>query len=267
VKIIKGTSKGFFGNVLDAARHISHALNKNQEWYIDWNSTPYNDAIYGPNAWEYFYCNAYSRKESNDIVGDYTDLKLSDGHNFRQTMNYILTNFIILNEDTKSIIIKALANLKVNDKTLGIHIRKTDKLIGHVFGEPSSAFPLDVSVYIKYIDQLLPTFDNVFIASDESEDLRTITNHISKYHNKPVSFTDAFRSQGSVSIHNNYPQISGYKKGLDVLTDCYILSNCGHLIRSTSNVGSTAQFLNLNLTHTNINEKELGDTREQEYNL
>ena len=267
MKIIKGTSKGFFGNVLDAARHISHALNENKEWYVDWESTPYNDQTYGLNAWEYFYNNIYYPKESTDIVGDYTDLKLSKGSDFRQTMNYILTNFIKLNDKTKNIVTNTLSELKVNNKTLGIHIRKTDKLIGHIFGEPPSAFPLDVSVYIKYIDKILPIFDNLFIASDETEDLKKIIEYVSSVHNKPISFIDAFRSQGSVSIHNNYSNISGYKKGLDVLTDCYILSNCGHLIRSTSNVGSTAQFLNLNLTHTNINEQELRDFREKEYNL
>ena len=85
--------------------------------------------------------------------------------------------------------------------------------------------------------------------------------------NKSVKSIDAFRSYDHVSIHGNYPDISGYKKGLDVVLDCYILSNCGHLIRSTSNVGSAAQFINLNLTHTNVNMIELGDNREQEYNL
>jgi hypothetical protein len=70
-----------------------------------------------------------------------------------------------------------------------------------------------------------------------------------------------------MSIHNNYPEISGYRKGLEVLVDCFMLSSCGHIIRSTSNVGSAAQFINLDLTHTNINEIELGDFREKEYNL
>jgi len=85
--------------------------------------------------------------------------------------------------------------------------------------------------------------------------------------NKKVIYLDAFRSSGNMSIHNNFFEISGYKKGLEVLLDSLILSNCGHLIRSSSNVGAAAQFLNLNLTHTNVNELEAGDCREQEYNL
>lgn len=136
-----------------------------------------------------------------------------------------------------------------------------------MFGEPDCAIPLDVSVYLKYVDNLLPNFKRLFIASDDAEDVITITEHVKTQHRKPVSYIDAFRSNGSTSIHNNYPHVSGYRKGLDVLVDCYMLASCGHVIRSTSNVSSTAQFLNLNLTHTNVNELERGDTRERAYNL
>jgi len=267
VKIIKGTSKGFFGNVLDAARHISHALKHKSPWYVDWEHTPYNDPSKGPNAWEYFFINSYLKFPSTDIVGDYTSLELFEGCNFRQTMHQLLNNFIRLNKDTKNIIDSTQKKLEIDSQTLGLHIRKTDKRIGYMFGEPQSAIPLDASVYIKYIDQLLPNYKQLFIASDDMDDLETITSHVTKFHNKKVCCIDAFRSRGSVSIHNNYSNVSGYRKGLEVLTDCYMLSRCGHLIRSTSNVGSTAQFINTSLTHTNINELELGDTREKEFNL
>ena len=137
-----------------------------------------------------------------------------------------------------------------------------------MFGEPKSAEPLDVAIYLKYIDIFLPKYKKIYIASDDIDDLAHIVSHVNKNHpNKKVGYIDAFRSRGTTSVHNNYPQISGYRKGLEVLVDCCMLSRCGHLIRSTSNVGSTAQFLDLSLTHTNINEIELGDNREKAYNL
>ena len=267
MKIINGTSKGFFGNVLDVARHISQAYKNGDSWYVLWDKTPYNDPEKGPNAWEYFFENKHDRALPADIVADYTSLELLPGQNFRQTMHFFLNNVIKLNTLTQNAVEAARQKLDVDDDTLGLHIRKTDKNVGHMFGEPTSAVPLDVSVYLKYVDRLLPNFKRVFIASDDMEDLVTITEHVKSYHHKPVSYIDAFRSKGSTSIHNNYPHISGYRKGLEVLVDCYMLASCGHVIRSTSNVGSAAQFLNLNLTHTNVNEIELGDTREREYNL
>ncbi len=267
MKIIRGTSKGFFGNVLDAARHISQTLKNDGLWYVNWDQTPYNDSAKGPNAWEYFFTNKYSPVPSSDIVADYTNLELLDGCNFRQTMHVILTDIISLNGSTQHIVESTRSKLNVNSKTLGLHIRKTDKNIGHRFGEPASAAPLDVSIYIKYIDDILPNFERLYVASDDIDDLNVITSHVKNVHNKKVAYIDAFRSRGATSIHNNYPEISGYRKGLEVLVDCYMLSGCGHIIRSTSNVGSAAQFINLDLTHTNINEIELGDLREREYNL
>lgn len=267
MKVIKGTKKGFFGNVLDVARHISHALKTKEEWYIDWDNTPYNSIDEGPNAWDYFFINNYQYSNTSNIVSDYTHLELFDNLNFRQTMNILLTRYIQLNKNTQNIINTTRSNLSIDNNTLGIHIRKTDKNIGHLFGEPQSAMPLDISMYIKYIDEILPSYSQLFVASDDIDDLDILVNYVRHHHNKEVKFIDAFRSRGNISIHNNYSHISGYKKGLDVLIDCYMLSSCGHIIRSTSNVGSTAQFINLNLTHTNINQLELGDNREQEYNL
>jgi hypothetical protein len=268
MKVIKGTSKGFFGNVLDVARHISHSLKNNTPWYINWDSTPYNDITKESNAWEYFFNNNTDYTSAAELVQDYTSLELIEGLNFRQTMNYILSNYITVNSNTQNIINDTAERYNIDSTTLGLHIRKTDKTTGHLFGEPQSALPLDVSVYIKYIDNILPNFQKLYIASDDIDDLTTITDHVRQHHsNKKVIYLDAFRSRGAVSIHNNYSNISGYRKGLEVLVDCCMLSRCGYLIRSTSNIGSTAQFLNLNLTHTNINEIELGDNRETEYNL
>jgi len=266
MKIIKGTSKGFFGNVQDVARHISQCLVTNEEWFINWSDTPYNDKQYGDNAWEYYFINPY-RAAQGVTVGDYTNLSLFESYNFRQTMHFLLTNYIKLNHQTKQIINDNLFDLNISKRTLGVHIRKTDKHLLSTFGEPPSAKPLDTNIYLNFIDHLLPNYDQLFLATDDINEWSAVIAHVDAKHKKPVKYIDTFKSSGTISIHNNHSNVSGYKKGLDVLTDCYMLAYCGHIIRSTSNVGTTAQFLNLNLTHTNVNEILLGDTREQEYNL
>lgn len=267
--VIKGTNKGFFGNVLDAVRHISHAIKSNKNWYVDWDQTPYNDQKYGTNAWEYFFVNPFNLKDVTDknYVGDYTSLILKDKFNFRQTINYYMSNIVMLNDTTKNIINNFILSKKIDNKTLGVHIRKTDKNCGYLFGEPRCAIPLSTETYVKYIDKYIAKFEKIFLASDDVNEVECISEHVSNKHSKEIIIAPAFRSYGNISIHNNYSEISGYKKGLDVLIDCYSLASCGHIIRSTSNVGSMSQFLNLQLTHTNINEIELGDYREKEYNL
>jgi hypothetical protein len=255
----------FFKNVLDTARQVSDSIYKNKKWYIEWIHSPYNDINYGDNAWEYYYINPFKKETFTEIGYGYTELKKLDTKNFRETMNLLLKKFIKLNENTKNIINDTVSKLEITNETLGVHIRKTDKHIA--FEEPEFSRPLDTEIYIKYIDLHLPKYKNLFIATDDSEELERIKTYVNHKHNKEVKFTDSFRSSGIKAIHKNYPEISGYKKGLDVLLDCYMLSNCGFLIRSTSNVSSTAQFLNLDLKHINVNEIECGDTREHEYNL
>ena len=204
MKIIKGTNKGFFGNVLDAARHISQALKLNTDWYVDWDNTPYNDINKGANAWEFFFNNNYKCVDYVNAVSDYTHLELLDNLNFRQTMNILLTQYIQLNESTQNIINITRSILNIDNKTLGVHIRKTDKNVGHLFGEPQSAMPLDISMYIKYIDEILPSYNQLFVASDDIDDLDILVNYVQQHHKKEVKSIDAFRSRGNISIHNNF---------------------------------------------------------------
>jgi len=255
----------FFKNLLDTARQISDCLYKNKKWYIEWLQSPYNDDNYGYNAWEYFYINPFRREIYTEIGYAYCNLRKFENKNFRETMNLLLKKFIKLNDKTKNIINQTISDLEISTETLGVHIRKTDKHIA--YDEPEYSRPLPTEVYIKYIDQYLPNYKSIFIATDDFEELEKIKTHVKNNHNKPIKYTDSFRSSGTKAIHKYYPEISGYKKGLDALLDCYMLSNCGFLIRATSNVSSTAQFLNLDLKHINVNEIERGDTREHEYNL
>lgn len=267
MKIIKGTSKGFFANVLDVARHISHTIRDNIPWYVDWDNTPYNDSVYGDNAWEYYFINPSKISDSFQICSDYTSLEYMEKKNFRETMNLILKEHIKLNSSTEFLSNNIASENNIDTKTLGIHIRKTDKHNWRSFGEPESAKPLDIHYYKKYIDRHIKDYNNVYIAADDINELTHLKKYIHDKYNKETVFIDAFRSNNNLSIHGNYPNISGYRKGLEVLIDCLNLSKCGFLIRSTSNVGSAAQFLNLSLQHVNINEIELGDNREEEYNL
>ena len=74
------------------------------------------------------------------------------------------------------------------------------------------------------------------------------------------------RGDGHNAIHTSNRN-NGYIKGLESLIDSYILSNCGFLIRSTSNLSSFSMFLNLKLECININEIFRNDIREHEFNI
>jgi hypothetical protein len=253
---IKGCNKGFFAICNDTARQISQCIAKNKEWFIEWGEeTPYYDFNSKCNVWEQYFNQTYPLKDITEVVHDYTDLVYLKDNSFRATMNFIYNNFFILN-DKMSAILKPHFDLFDSKKILGVHIRRTDKfLLGH-FGTTEKSAPVDLIYFKNEIDKIVDNFDYIFLATDCLE----ACNFIKKeYGSKVIYNIDAIRSNSTNSIHNFYKEISGYKKGQDVLIDMYLLSKCKHLIRSSSNVSITSLYLNLDLTQTNLNVKYLND--------
>jgi hypothetical protein len=265
-QIFRDRQVGFFANFLDVIRRISQCEESNKNWHIYWgNESLYFDQNYGNNVWDYFFENTKLNDKSNiKEIYDVPDLIFKENLNFRESINYYINKYIkikdsILNE------IQNINSLVEQNDTLGIHIRRTDKNLYFQHGEPFNAIPMNNDVYIKYTYDLLEkeNYNKIFLATDDEDTYKIFKKEFS---NKLI-LKDSFRSSDSISIHQNHFNISGYKKGLDVLTDCVLLSKCKFLLRSTSNVGSTAQFFNLNLKHINVNEIHCGDFREKEFNL
>jgi hypothetical protein len=122
--------------------------------------------------------------------------------------------------------------------------------------------PVDDELVYKLVDEKLKIYDKIFLATDCSE---TFSNFKQKYGNIIID-NDKIRGYGNVTIHTSSKE-NGYKKGLDALIDAYILSRCGFLIRSTSNLSSFSMFINLDLECINVNEIFRNDTREHEFNI
>jgi len=264
MQILKERNVGFFANFIDAIRRISDVENKNDKWFVHWGEQcPYYDVNYGTNAWEYYFENKYSY-EPGSLRDDVPEAVLLPGKNFRETLNFYIQKYIKLKPAVQETF-DAFSKKIHQYNTLGVHIRKTDKNNATSYGEPASAIPVNNDDYKKYIDFLIERdgYNKIFLATDDIDCL----NYFKEIYKGKILYTDAFRSQGNYSIHNNYKNVSGFKKGLDVLIECLSLSQCNFLLRSTSNVSSTAQFFNTSLKHININEVLKGDTREHDFNL
>jgi hypothetical protein len=257
MKVITGTKKGFFALSNDTARQISHCIENNEEWFVRWSDdTLYCDPEYGDNVWEYYFKQQYPLQESYQVVGDYTELVLLKDNSFRATMNYIYNNHFILNDST----VQKLSGhyeLFERNNILGVHIRRTDKFLIGMHGTTFKHAPVDLALFQQEIDKVINNYDYLYLATDCEEAVRFIKECYGK---KVIYNINAVRGQNAVSIHDNYKHISGYIKGLNVLTDVILLSKCKHLIRSSSNVSITSLYLNLNLTQSNLNEKYHGDS-------
>jgi len=263
MKIIRSRSIGFFADFTAALRQISVYNKQNEPWYVYWGpESCYFDSEKQGNAWEYFFKNIYEWSAGENVT-DVPDLIKKDNLNFRESMNYYINKFILLNDDVK----KQIENNEKGFKDiLGLHLRRTDKheaFIKH--NEPLCSLPVELE---KIEELVLNTLEKknlkkIYIATDDQESY----DFFKKRFGKDIISINAFRSSGTESVHLFHKNISGYKKGLDAVLDCWFLSKCSFLIRSTSNLSSVSLFLNNDLKQINVNELFKNDTLEHEFNL
>lgn len=266
MKIIKDYNrKGFFASLCDALRHIRVAELEGEVCRVEWDyNSLYYDHNIGSNVWEYFFEQLpqnVSDLKSREVFG-YLDIP-ETGNDFRVEFNRLINKYIKFNSKTQ----EKYNNIKqqIPKDTIGVHVRLTDKFTGQqVYGEPENSTPLPIEEYVKATKTSLEKYkcNSVFLATDDS----TVVEEFSR-HFKRLIYLNGPRSTGVESIHTGMKDVSGYLKGYSVLMDSYILSNCKFLVRSTSNVSSFSQFINLDLEHVNLNEIILGDKREEDYGL
>ena len=277
MKIITAENKGFYASVLDTLRHIRICELNKEGFRIEWGpESLYYDSSKGLNAWEHFFKQPSSGVEyltnypPTQWVSGYVDIP-EQGEEFKKTMHRLIGKYLKYTDEVADYITSFLQNMPnyvntgTNVGTLGVHIRYTDKLNWRGYGEPDSARPIDIETYIKYAEKILEKkhLSNIFLASDNIE----AVNAFSKRFGKMLICTNCPRSSGVEAIHSGMKHVSGKIKGLSVMVDVEGLAHCDYILRSTSNVGSFAQFMNLDLKHINLNEILLGDTREQQYGL
>jgi hypothetical protein len=262
--ISNSRKSGFFAELTTVLRHLKKVREENNSIYVDWNknNSLYYDFSYGENVWEYFFnpIDKVTNEKIDYILNDYINITPIKNLNIRQTFNKLYFDNIKLNDTTQKIVDE---NIKIiNKKTLGVHIRKTDKFLCKNFNEPMS-FPVNNEEFFKLIDLKLDNnFDRIFLATDCTDTYEIFKQ---RYNNNIINI-NRIRGNGVNSIHTTNTG-SGYIKGLESILDSYILSNCGFLLRSTSNLSSFSMFLNTELECINLNEIYKGDIREHEFNI
>ncbi len=199
----------------------------------------------------------------NKIVSGYTEIP-KENQAFRDTFHDIITRNLDYTAQ-----VRANYN-KVNeqsdfDSTLGVHIRCTDKYNGAAYGEPKSAEPLPLQMYLHLANRCMfkKGFEHIYLATDCAITADAFTREFGS----ALVMINAPRSSTQEPVHTGYKHISGFHKGMSVLMDALMLSRCQYLIRSTSNVSSFAQFISPDLCHFNVNEVLMGDKREIQYGL
>jgi hypothetical protein len=130
---------------------------------------------------------------------------------------------------------------------IGIHYRGTDKI------RESPRSPYEKS--IEEIDKLNSQRNlKIYVATDEQAFLDTI-----KHRYPHVVFYSTIRSNNGKCIHENNDH-DHFQLGLEAVIDCLILSKCGLLIRTSSNLSLVSTYFNYDYRVINTNYRH-GNTR------
>lgn len=116
------------------------------------------------------------------------------------------------------------------DFVIGVHIRGTD----FCYARPTS-----IETYLKEIDSLLEkngkSSYRIFLATDQEQYVEDFKN----IHGEKVVCWEAIRSDNHI-CPVRFDNVSGFKKGEDVLIDMLLLSRCHHIVKGAAAVGELA---------------------------
>jgi hypothetical protein len=251
---------GFFSCYQVVVGFLDYCENTNPLGYrVKFEKGLYFDSSVGNNWWEYYFepinNGNYSEEHNKNICDSLKSQWAIDAISSisRNRACKIITKYIKL----KSHIKQKIDNFKSinwnSSHIIGVHYRGTDKSSESI---PCSYEHVKNVIKNYYIDNK----SKIFVATDENEFVHYL---ISIFGFKNVCFYDSIRSyNNSIPIHH-IPEKNGgenqvlnnrYKLGEDVVIDCYLLSMTDILLKTQSNVSSSACNINPNLQYIDMNE-------------
>ena len=206
----------------------------------------YNEST---NVWEYYFepvSNATNRlgekinkngepkqiPDAMPIIGwmqDYTREKW-----YRQKVNRIISKYVKIKPCITKKIETFYTSYMLGKKTIGIHIRGTDK-----YRETGVIKPATIFEQANILAKQFPACQ-FLLATDELSILEEGKNVLQGN----VIFYEAFRSQDGRPIHFNTHEYSKAKLGEEVLIETVLLSKTDIFLHSMSNVSSAVLYFN-----------------------
>ena len=254
-QVITNTNAGFFSNLRTTLSTVHYCESNSIKPYIYWKDSIYNEASYGPNAWDYYFEQFYP-KPGNSTYEKAKQQYFKDKNILTNIVNRLVIKDHILNK------VEVFNNGLAHKSSLGVHVRLTDKLTAgsHGHWDPIEGKPVSLDIYKRHISDYLDKNNNtnIILCTDSVDAVEYMTNNFENVNYR----NDVIRGNGSLSVHHHLHNESNYKKGEDVLVDCLILSKCKHLIKGTSSVAVCSMIFNEKLTCDNLNHIYNNDTRE-----
>jgi len=208
------------------------------------------------NAWEYYFEQPSGRGVADltaeDLVittcgvrrGEFSGaMPIGDGVSVRAAQS-LVQRYIRLADDVLATA-DGILHSGVHADVLGVHVRGTDMRQGLYPDHPQTAPP---KVYLERTQAAVERdgFRSVFLACDEIETIHLFQAAFGAM----LLTTDAYRVSALVQTTTDYEwlvrsdrTLHRYQLGREVLVDAILLSRCGTLICSQSNVPQAAMYL------------------------
>ncbi len=224
----------------------SHEVNETDNpfeyYYLQPGSISVEEALRSRNVFKAEYIHTRIEDLTSRQSGDY---EISE--EYIELLGRISAKYIHLNKKTKDEIEQDISNIRINDRTIGIHYRGTDYKRGF------SRHPVFTGIdeYIEVASDLLETgeYDRIFLATDDAEAVRRIEN---RFPGRVITYKDVYRTDGDVSVAFSKDERPDhhYRLGYEVLRDMLTLSRCNALIAGASQVS-----LAVRITKSSCGEK------------
>ena len=252
---------GFFSNFLNVLDWLAVADRCCWEPVVDMERAPtlFNEDVPvggTTNAWEYYFEQPSGRGVADltaeDLVittcgvrrGEFSGaMPIGDGVSVRAAQS-LVQRYIRLADDVLATA-DGILHSGVHADVLGVHVRGTDMRQGLYPDHPQTAPP---KVYLERTQAAVERdgFRSVFLACDEIETIHLFQAAFGAM----LLTTDAYRVSALVQTTTDYEwlvrsdrTLHRYQLGREVLVDAILLSRCGTLICSQSNVPQAAMYL------------------------
>ncbi len=249
---------GLFYNFLGVINNLQYCKKNNLEPIVYWgkHNLYYEETGYqgSKNVWEYYFepiSNAsYTSKDylwnSNrtpdgeeiiPIANEYCEKYAKQ--EFREAGHTIIQEYVKLKPYIKQKVESFFQEHMFAKKTIGIHLRGTDKK-----AEIQPVNPDDILNDANVIAQNFPGCQ-FFIATDEERLLKKAQSILKR----KVIYYDAYRSSNGQAIHWGNKKLPKAKLAEEVIIEATLLSRCDFFLHTCSSVSTAVLLLNPQLNH------------------
>lgn len=278
-KILRLGPFGMFANVNEVISQLHMADKKGYNFIIDWNKSPYKDELKQGDPWTYFFEYCFDETNPNpsdvlDLLGSSTDSDINIMRprlyenipagpmllpKDRRLPHKIISKYLKLKPEMYQTI-EDFSRAELNGYVIGLHLRgpgRNDGGTSRLKRRYKLKNDVPFGLYFRYIDRHIDAHpeSKIFVCSDSQ---MVIDECTSNYGDRVLTYESTRSNFGEMHSENtdNIKKYSGYKLGVDVIAEAYLMSRTDYFVHGNSNVSNFVLCLNPDLASQYVYEED-----------